>query len=88
MNVYYSQYFIKRYRKITKKNQQLKQSIKKVINQFIKSPRHPTLHLHKLKGKMVDDWSISVEANMRIIFTYIKDGILLVDIGSHDEVYR
>jgi len=87
MNVYYLPYFIKQYRKLTKKNKPLKQSIKKTINQFLKFPQHPSLRLHKLKGKMIDDWSISVEANIRIIFTYITDGILLVDIGSHDEVY-
>lgn len=88
MNVYYSPYFIKQYRKLTNKNKLLKLSIKKVINQFLKSPQNPSLRLHKLKGKMVDDWSISVEANIRIIFTYVKDGILLVDIGNHDDVYR
>jgi len=88
MNVYYSPYFIKQYRKLTKKNQPLKQLIKKAINQYIKSPQYPTLRLHKLKGKMIDDWSISVKTNIRVIFTYVKDGILLVDIGSHDEVYR
>ena len=88
MNVYYSPYFIKQYRKLTKKYQPLKQLIKKAINQYIKSPQHPTLRLHKLKGKMIDDWSISVKTNIRVIFTYVKDGILLVDIGSHDEVYR
>ena len=49
---------------------------------------HPSLKLHKLSGNLSSHWAISIEADLRIIFRYTEDGnILLVEIGSHDEVY-
>ena len=32
-------------------------------------------------------WSISIKGNLRIIFEYIENGIILLDIGTHDDVY-
>lgn len=88
MNVYLSKNFIKASKKLTKSNLLIKKKIKEKIKLFINNPKHPSLKLHKLKGKMVEDWSFSVENNLRIVFTYVEDGVLLVDIGSHDEVYK
>ncbi|MEK7522567.1 MAG: type II toxin-antitoxin system mRNA interferase toxin, RelE/StbE family [Patescibacteria group bacterium] len=88
MNIYFSQEFIKNYRKITKKNVQLKKKIKIRLSVFRENPKHPSLRLHRLKGKMIEDWSISVQSDLRIIFTYVLGGILLVDIGNHKEVYK
>lgn len=88
MNVYLSKNFIKASKKLTKNNLLIKEKIKKKIKLFTNNPKHPSLKLHKLKGKMVEDWSFSVENNLRIVFTYVEEGVLLVDIGSHDEVYK
>jgi mRNA-degrading endonuclease YafQ of YafQ-DinJ toxin-antitoxin module len=40
-----------------------------------------------LKGEKREAWSFAVEENLRIIFVYIKEGVLFVDIGKHEEVY-
>ncbi|KKQ24992.1 MAG: hypothetical protein US40_C0004G0030 [Candidatus Roizmanbacteria bacterium GW2011_GWC2_37_13] len=88
MNVYLSKNFDKFFKKLTKNNPSLKEKIKEKITLFQENPHHPSLKLHKLKGKMVEDWSFSVEGNLRIVLTYVDDGVLLVDIGSHDEVYK
>ncbi len=88
MNIYFSQEFIKNYRKITKKNTSLKERVKISLSIFKANPRHPSLRLHRLKGKMVEDWSISIKSDLRIVFTYVSGGILLVDIGNHKEVYK
>jgi len=88
MNVYLSNNFIKASKKLTKNNSFLKEKINEKIKIFQDYPNHPSLKLHKLKGKMVEDWSFSVASDIRIVFSYIEDGILLVDIGSHDEVYK
>lgn len=88
MNIYFSQEFIKNYRKITKKNTSLKEKIKINLSIFKENPRHPSLRLHRLKGKMVEDWSISIKSDLRIVFTYVSNGALLVDIGNHKEVYK
>jgi len=52
------------------------------------NPKHPSLRLHKLEGKMIENWSFSVEDDIRMIFTYVDDGVLFVDIGSHKKVYK
>jgi addiction module RelE/StbE family toxin len=56
-------------------------------------PFTPSLKSHKLGGDLADLWSCSVAYDCRIIFRFSEEGqllevvILLVDIGSHDEVY-
>jgi mRNA-degrading endonuclease YafQ of YafQ-DinJ toxin-antitoxin module len=52
---------------------------------------HPLLHTHKLKGKYVVSWACSIDYCNRIIFDLLKTGnttdVLLLSIGTHDEVY-
>lgn len=48
------------------------------------NPFHPSLRLHKLKGKLNELWSISIDLKYRIIFNPLENGIiLLVSIGLH-----
>lgn len=53
------------------------------------NPSHPSLRLHKLKGKLKDLHSVSVTLAYRITlsFAIIEGSIVLIDIGAHDEVY-
>lgn len=53
------------------------------------NPRHPSLRLHRLKGKLKDLHSVSVTLAYRITlsFAIIEGSIVLIDIGTHDEVY-
>lgn len=51
---------------------------------FKTNPFHPSLRLHKLKGKLNELWSISIDLKYRIIFKPLENGIiLLVSIGLH-----
>ena len=52
-------------------------------------PHHPSLRLHKIKSLGKDYSAISINYDFRIILTFIFEnkGILLLDIGTHDEVY-
>jgi len=60
-----------------------KQAIKKIAI-FRDNPKDSSLKTHKLKGKLSHIWSFSVNYSYRIIFTYPKkDIILLQDIGDH-----
>ena len=46
------------------------------------------LRTHKLKGTLSDYYGCSISSSDRIVFRILDDGgVLLVDIGSHDEVY-
>lgn len=54
------------------------------------NPRHPSLRLHKLSGKIGEFYSVSINMRYRIILEFRAEHIeiLLIDIGTHDEVYR
>ena len=88
MTIFVSRSFLRKYKKLLKQNPRLREKIKNQLSIFQDNPNHPSLRLHKLQGKMITDWSISVGQDLRLIFTNVKDGILLVDIGKHEEVYK
>lgn len=51
---------------------------------FRKNAFHPSLRLHKLKGKLDGLWSISINMKYRIIFKPLDNGVILfVSIGMH-----
>lgn len=62
----------------------IKQKACKTEQLFRQNPFHPSLRLHKLKGKLEGLWSISVDMRYRIIFKPLPDGVVLfVSIGLH-----
>ena len=84
---------IKAFKKIIRKNPQLKNLIEITLRQLVKDPFHPSLRTHKLQGNLSETWSCSINYSYRIIFEFIESpnepekAILLVNLGSHDEVY-
>ena len=51
---------------------------------FRENPLHPSLRLHKLRGKLYGFWSISIDMKYRIVFEVLDDGaVLFVSIGTH-----
>jgi mRNA interferase YafQ len=85
--------FLKAFRKTLKKNPQLRNDIEEILRQLSANPFETKLSTHKLKGKLLGSWACSVDYDLRIIFDFVKsssgqeDDILLIGIGSHDEVY-
>lgn len=62
----------------------IKKKAIKIEKLFRENPFHPSLRLHKLKGKLEGTWSISVDRKYRIIFKPLKDGVILfASIGTH-----
>ena len=60
------------------------------INLFITNPFDPKLRTHKLSGKLKDMWSFSLGYDLRVVFYFTTEKpkqAVLVDIGTHDEVY-
>jgi mRNA interferase YafQ len=85
--------FRKSFKKLIKKNPQLQNKILAVINLLGDDPFAPSLKSHKLTGQLDGLWSCTVNYDCRIVFAFRKDGetdddlLVLIDIGSHDEVY-
>ncbi|MEW6619665.1 MAG: type II toxin-antitoxin system mRNA interferase toxin, RelE/StbE family [bacterium] len=85
--------FIRAFKRTIKKHPILKQDIKEAVELLTKDPFTPQLETHKLKGKLLGSWACSVGYDLRIVFDFVKskeqdeDDILLLEIGTHDEVY-
>jgi mRNA-degrading endonuclease YafQ of YafQ-DinJ toxin-antitoxin module len=51
----------------------------------------PRLKTHKLKGDLAGRWSASAAYDLRIIFRFVRheqsESILLLSVGTHDDVY-
>ncbi|WP_456394209.1 type II toxin-antitoxin system RelE/ParE family toxin [Nitratifractor sp.] len=85
----FSQSYEKRAVKFFKKHQDLFERYKKTIELLKADPYHPSLRLHQLQGKLHPYFSVSISMKYRIVidFIIIDKVIILVDIGSHDDVY-
>lgn len=85
--------FKRNFKRLVKKNPQLQDKILAVLETLSNDPFTPSLKSHKLTGQLEGLWSCSVAYDCRIIFAFKEDPvtkaemIVLVDIGSHDEVY-
>ncbi len=55
------------------------------IEQFKDVDKHPYLKVHKLKGRLADRFSFSVNYRYRILFQWEKQNVsaLLTSIGDH-----
>ena len=45
------------------------------------------LHDHALTGKLADKRAFSVAGDIRVIYVELEDAIVLLDIGTHNQVY-
>lgn len=85
--------FVRAFKRTVKKHPNLIKDIEKTLRILTIDPFTPQLETHKLKGKLSGTWACSVGYDMRIIFDFVKieknkeDDILLIEIGTHDEVY-
>jgi len=85
--------FKRRFKRLIKRSPELQDKILETLETLSKDPFIPSLKSHKLTGQLDGLWACSVAYNCRIVFTFKQDSetgtncIVLVDIGSHDEVY-
>ena len=77
-------------RKFLRRHPELTGLFEDVLLQLETDPRAPRLRLHRLKGKHRDKHAVSLTYSYRItlILRLTSDAIFLLDVGSHDEVYR
>jgi len=85
-----SHYFLKRARKFFRKHPGLKERFADVVDELKKDPFQPRLELHSLSGRMKDIQAVSLTHTYRVtlVIMVTDKEIILLDIGSHDEVYR
>lgn len=89
MTIRFSPDVIKSLRKIKRTDTKLLFKIQKQLSLFSKNPKHSSLRLHKLSGKLQNRWSISITRTIRIVYILLNtDTAYFIAIGTHDEVYR
>jgi addiction module RelE/StbE family toxin len=85
--------FIRAFKRYSRKHPTLINEIEKTLKLLVEDPFAPQLETHKLKGKLSGSWACEAGYDLRIVFDFIKkqgqgeDDILLLEIGSHEEVY-
>jgi len=68
--------------------------VKRTLEQLAEDPFHLSLRSHKLKRDLSSTWACTVDYHNRIIFDFVpnpnskEDDILLLTMGTHDEVYQ
>lgn len=85
MNLHYTNHFKHRLKQRIKKKPGLKKKVIAQLNLLLENPRAPSLRLHKLKGKRINQYSIWIEANLRITFIKEKQTYILTDVLTHDQ---
>ena len=85
MKLAYSDHFKKRLKKQLNQNPPIRAKIEKQLLLLQKDIRHPSLKMHKLKGKRLNQFAIWIEGDIRITLILVDQTMLLTDIITHDE---
>jgi mRNA-degrading endonuclease YafQ of YafQ-DinJ toxin-antitoxin module len=82
--------FLRRARKFLRKHPDLRERFAEVVDDLKEDPFAPHLAYHHRGGKLKDVQAVSITYDYRMILTIeiAEHEIILLDIGSHDEVNR
>lgn len=85
----FTESYEKKAAKFLKKHPELKEQYGKSLKLLTLNPKHPSLRLHKLSGKLAKLHSVSINLSYRIVIYFIikQDTIVPIDVGTHDEIY-
>ena len=85
----FTESYTRRALRFMRKHPELRPAYGKTLELLELNPFHPSLHLHKLKGRLSDLHAVSINLSYRITIEFLIEGrtIIPVAIGSHDEVY-
>lgn len=77
-------------KKFTRRHPELKKKIAAILRDLEKDPFQSHLDYHPLVGKQAGIQAVSITDSYRITLTVMitKKEVILLDIGTHDEVYR
>ena len=83
-------HFTRSAKKFTKRHPELRKKVADILRDLEKDPFQPHLDYHHLSGKQTGIQAVSITDSYRITLTVIitKKEIILLDIGTHDDVYR
>lgn len=82
--------FKRLFKKWNQKHPDLKEQFRDKMELFVIDPFHPSLKTHSLSGILKGSWAMRINYEQRLIFRFVdkeKKKILLIDLGTHNEVY-
>lgn len=83
--------FTRAARRLARRNPRILAELPAVLHQLEADAFAPSLRSHKLKGKLGHCWACSVGYDLRIVFRFVQrpegEAIVLLSLGTHDEVY-
>ncbi len=85
----YPESYIKRARKFLHKHPEIHGQYRKTLELLELNPKHPSLRLHDLEGRLKGMSSISINMSYRIVLELEIKGkeMTLINVGNHDQVY-
>ncbi len=86
----YTDSYIRRTKRFFNKHPELISQYEKTLKILEINPQHPSLRLHRLKGKLNNLHSVSINISYRVTleFYFIEREIILVNVGPHHETYQ
>ena len=87
--IIYTESYNKKAAKFIKRHPEVVPQYQKTLELLELNPRHPSLRLHKLKGRLASLYSASINIMYRITLEFLIEGdaIIPVNVGTHEEVY-
>ncbi|MEK6320778.1 MAG: type II toxin-antitoxin system YafQ family toxin [Acidobacteriota bacterium] len=91
--LFWAKTFVRAHKRAIKKHPSLRGDVEAALRLLQETPFDPALGTHKLHGPLAGSWGCSVRYDLRVVFDFVQsaskgeDDILLITIGTHDEVY-
>lgn len=85
-----TQHFERRARKFIRKHPDLRQALRDTLGDLSRDPFQAKLKLHPLSGNLAGVQAVSLTYSYRLalLLRVTEQEVVLLDIGTHDEVYR
>lgn len=84
MRVRYSRRFRKQYARLPRP---VKARFQERLRLWLDEPKHTSLRIHPLQGRLRGYWSMNVTGDYRAIFRFQGEGVEFDLIGTHSELY-
>jgi len=81
--------FLRTARRFVRRHPSLRGLLEDVLRQLERDPRSPRLRFHALRGTHAGRHAVSLTYEHRIVFVLVvrRREVVLLDVGTHDEVY-
>ena len=87
--VIFTESYTRRAIRYIRKHPEVRPQYEKTLQLLELNPFHPSLRLHKLKGRLTGLHSVSINISYRITIEFLIEGatIIPVAVGAHEDVY-